>query len=270
MATQQLSEVITEQQAEAFWESGYLHVPAIFTDDEVDTLADELDTLIGRWAFDTEWTGPWREMLLDPELARTSRFRALHDLQLYSAAWSRAIRNERLGAVLTALLGDDVEFHHTTMHVKPSESGQPFPMHQDWPFYPHADNRYIDVLVHLDDTRHENGEIRFLPGSHTGGPLQHVTVADRTACTPHLRQDEYRLADTVPVPAKRGDIVCFNINTVHGSYLNSTRSARRLVRMGYRNPGNTQLSGQAFGRPGIMVAGSRPRAADQQPFSENT
>jgi ectoine hydroxylase-related dioxygenase (phytanoyl-CoA dioxygenase family) len=97
-----------------------------------------------------------------------------------------------------------------------------------------------------------------------------VTVADRTACTPHLRQDEYRLADTVAVPAKRGDIVCFNINTVHGSYLNSTRSPRRLVRMGYRHAGNAQLSGQAFGRPGIMVAGSRPRGADQRPFSENT
>jgi phytanoyl-CoA hydroxylase len=269
MATQQLSEVVTKEQAEAFWESGYLRVPSVFSADEADDLADDLDLLISRWAFDTEWTGPWRQVLLDPELARTSRFRALHDLQRYSAAWSRAISNERLVAVLTALLGEDIEFHHTTMHVKPPESGQPFPMHQDWPFYPHADERYVDVLVHLDDTQHENGEIRFLPGSHKGGPLQHTTVADRTACTPHLSQHEYRLADTVAVPAQRGDIVCFNINTVHGSYLNSTLSPRRLVRMGYRHAGNAQLSGQSFGRPGIMVAGSRPRGVNQEPFSES-
>lgn len=254
-------------QAKSFWENGYLRVPGVFSDHEIGEMADELDDLMDRWAFDTGWTGGWRQALLDPKMVKRSQFRALHDLQLYSAAWARAVINPRLVGVLVSLLGPDVELHHTTMHVKPAESGQPFPMHQDWAFYQHMTDRYVDVLAHLDDTRHENGEIRFLKGSHRGGPLQHITVDGGTMCTPYLPTEDYHLEDTVAVPAERGDIVCFNINTVHGSYINGTDRPRRLVRIGYRDPSNVQLAGQSAGRPGQMVAGIRPRAKGQHPFS---
>jgi ectoine hydroxylase-related dioxygenase (phytanoyl-CoA dioxygenase family) len=86
-------------------------------------------------------------------------------------------------------------------------------------------------------------------------------------CHPHLPTDQYQLADTTPVPARRGDVVCFNINTIHGSYLNITSEPRRLVRMGYRHPDNAQLGGQAMGRPGVMVVGTRPRRDGQEPYS---
>jgi phytanoyl-CoA hydroxylase len=94
-----------------------------------------------------------------------------------------------------------------------------------------------------------------------------VTVADGTMCHPHLPTDQYPLADTTAVPARRGDIVCFNINTIHGSYLNTTSEPRRLVRMGYRHPDNAQLGGQAMGRPGVMVLGTKPRRPGQEPYS---
>ena len=41
------------------------------------------------------------------------------------------------------------------MHIKPPQTGHPFPMHQDSPFYEHSDGRFLDTLVHLDDTFHE-------------------------------------------------------------------------------------------------------------------
>lgn len=254
-----------DQLAELFWEQGFLHVPGVFTPDETALLAEDLDVLIEQWALDTPWQGPWREALLGAELAGSIELKSLHDLQLYSRSWAEAILHQKLAAVLGSLLGGEVEFHHTTMHVKPPERGQPFPLHQDWPFYPHEDSRYVDVLCHLDDTSHENGEIRFLPGSHKLGPLQHITVSGGTVCTPHLPTESYRLEDTVAVPAKRGDIVCFNINTIHGSYLNRTSRPRRLVRMGYRHPENRQLGGQSVGRPGVMVRGMRARSSALHP-----
>lgn len=118
------------------------------------------------------------------------------------------------------------------MHVKPPETGQPFPLHQDWPFYPHSDGRYVDVLVHLDDTGHENGEIRFLDGSHKLGVLEHITETSEGPCTPYLPFHDYRLEDTTSVSAQAGDVVCFNICTIHGSYLNTTDAPRRLVVFG--------------------------------------
>jgi phytanoyl-CoA hydroxylase len=251
---------LEQEQVDFYAEHGYLHVPGVFSADEVDALTTDLEFVMETWASESGWTGPWREAMLGAELAERISLLALHDLQLYSAEWARAVLKPGLARIAADLLGGAAEFHHSTLHVKPPEQGQPFPMHQDHPFYRHTDDRYLDVLVHLDDTRHENGEIRFLDGSHKLGVLPHIEVtAEGEECSPHLPTDRYRLEDTVPVPARKGDIVCFNILTVHGSYLNSTSAARRLVRVGYRHPDNRQLEGQSAGRPGWMAWGQRRR-----------
>ncbi|GAA2760780.1 phytanoyl-CoA dioxygenase family protein [Actinopolymorpha rutila] len=266
-ATVGQGQVLTDSDAEFFWERGYLRVPQVFTSEETAELKRELDRLILEWANrDSEWTGPWRQAYMDEETERAGKFAGMHDLQYYSAPWLRAISNPRLVAVLSKLLGPDVEFHHTTMHVKVPETGMPFPMHQDHPFYKHDDGRFIDVLLHLDDTNSGNGEIRFLEGSHQGGALQHITETEDGPCSPHLPMDDYRLADTVPVPANAGDVVLMTINTVHGSDINRSSQPRRLVRMGYRHPHNRQTAGQSLGRAGLMVAGNRERREGDQAF----
>jgi len=256
-----------DDQRQFFEENGFLHVPSVFTPEETDELASDLDRLIQEWSFEAAWEGPWRAAILDADLVDKVKLSALHDLQLYSAAWARAVVNPRLAELLSNLLGPVVEFHHSTMHVKPPERGAPFPMHQDHPFYPHADGRYADVLVHLDDTSHENGEIRFLPGSHRSGPLEHILQGpDGEPSAPHLPLYRYRLEDTVPVPASAGDVVCFSIYTIHGSYPNRSGTPRRLVRMGFRAADNPQLGGQSHGRPGLIVRGLRERAEGAFPF----
>jgi hypothetical protein len=86
-------------------------------------------------------------------------------------------------------------------------------------------------------------------------------------CTPHLPFEQYRLEDTVAVPAMRGDVVCFSIHTIHGSYINTTDKPRRLVRVGYRDPRNRQIAGQSVGRPGLLVSGFRTREDGQALFA---
>lgn len=265
--------VLTCEQVAFYRENGFLHIPRVFTPEETRGLSDDLDWLIDAWAMkDQGWTGPWRKQYMDDATEKKSQLIALHDLQYYSAHWARAVVKPQLcGAVADLLGGEDgspVELHHSTLHVKPPETGHPFPMHQDWAFYKHADDRYVDVLVHLDDTRHENGEIRFLAGSHKLGMLDHVVKDPETGkgCTPHLPTGQFRLEDTVAVPARAGDVVVFNILTIHGSHINVTDRMRRLVRVGYRHPENVQSEGQSKGRPGWMVWGTRRRSEGQAPF----
>lgn len=261
--------MLSPAQGDFYREQGYLHIPAVFSAEEMDDLEAHLAILLRDWAqTDIGWTGPWRKEYMDEATEQKSKLTHLHDLHFYSDAWCRAMHNPNLVGALVDLLGPNVELHHTTLHLKPPETGHPFPLHQDDAFYPHTDGRYIDVLVHLDDTCHENGEIRFLPGSHKAGRLPHITQTPEGECTPHLPTDRYRLEDTVPVPAKRGDIVIFNIFTVHGSHINQTDRMRRLVRCGFRDPANAQLAGQSVGRPGIMVGGLRPCAPGQKPFPQ--
>lgn len=260
--------MLTETQIAFYREHGYLHLPGMFTAEQTRAMRDDLNRMIETWADrGTGWTGPWRKKYMDDATEKKSKLVCVHDLHLYSQAWMAGVTMPKLCGAMSQLLDDGpVELHHTTMHVKPPETGHPFPLHQDWWFYQHADNRYVDVLVHLDDTCHANGEIRFTDGSHKLGIIEHVTEADGKPCTPHLPVDHWPLADTVAVPAKAGDVVLFNILTIHGSYINTTADDRRMVRVGYRHPDNEQLAGQSCGRPCLMVHGRRERRAGQQPF----
>ena len=236
--------------------------------------------MIRNWAnVGVGWTGPWRKALMNLEDEAKSKLIAMHDLQYYSDTWMKAVTKPNMAQMMSQLLagrmspdGAPVELHHSTMHVEPPETGHPFPMHQDLAFYDHQDGRYVDVLVHLNDTCHANGEIRFVDGSHKEGPMEHITefvndAGEREACTPHLPWERFALEDTTPVPAKAGDIVIFNIYTVHGSYMNTTDEMRRLVRIGYKHPGNRQTRGQSANRPNLMVWGHRPRLEGQVLYS---
>lgn len=259
--------MLQADQIAAYRERGWLRIPAVFTPDETAELAEHLDRLIDEWSTTGQgWNGPWRRVYMDEETEKKSTLTVMFEFHVFSSAWTRAVTNPRLVECMTDLLGPDVELHQSTLHAKPPEAGMPFPMHQDFPFYPHSDDRFVAVLVHLDDTSHENGEIRFLDSSHKLGSLEHVTAnEDGSFCAPHLPTDEWKLEDTVAVPANAGDIVCFSINTIHGSYINRTDRTRRMVRLGYRIPENRQLGGQNMGRAGMMVAGRRTRGEGDDP-----
>jgi ectoine hydroxylase-related dioxygenase (phytanoyl-CoA dioxygenase family) len=258
--------MLTQDQIDFFHENGFLRIPQVFNEEEITALSDSLDRLIEDWSITSPgWSGPWRDVYLDEEVEKQVKLTAMHDLHLYSDAWMRAVTNPKLGKCLSQLLDSSVELHHTTMHIKPPQTGHPFPMHQDSPFYEHIDGRFIDTLVHLDDTFHENGEIRFLAGSHKMGKLPHILeYPDGAKCSPHLNTDDYKLEDTVPAPAKRGDVVVFHIYCIHGSYINQTKEPRRMVRMGFRDPHNDQLAGQSMDRPGLIVHGYRERRGDEE------
>lgn len=279
-STADVTATLTDPQIAFFHEHGYLHIPNVFTPGHTQQMRDDLDWMIKVWAnVGVGWTGPWRKQLMDLDTEAKSKLIAMHDLHFYAQSWLQGVTAPNLTHMMAQLLAESgqaadqvpVELHHSTMHVKPCQTGHPFPMHQDNAFYEHADNRYIDVLVHLNDTCHDNGEIRFIDGSHKLGYLPHITKftndqGEQENCTPHLDQNEYKLEDTVAVPAKAGDVVLFNILTIHGSYTNTTDDLRRMVRVGYKHTENHQISGQSAGRPGLLVNGRRPRAEGQLLF----
>jgi hypothetical protein len=250
--------MLTQDQINFFNENGFLRIEQVYSPAEVAQLSSDLEYVMktfGNW--EPGWRGAWRKEYMDEEREKKSLLVHIHELHHYSAAWMRALVKPEIGEAMAALLNSDsVEVHHSTLHAKAPGSGTPFPMHQDVPFYPHLDGRYIDALVHVDNADEESGCLKFLAGSHKLGKLQHITGPD---IEPFLPTDQYRLEDAVSVPAKAGDVVVFHLWTVHGSALNRSERWRRLVRVGYRDPRNLQERGQAMGRPGLLVSGVRPK-----------
>ena len=186
-------------------EHGYLRLKQVFDPQELAALSEELDHIIQYFATHGKgWSGPWRKQLMQSDVETKSLLVTIHELQSYSAAWARALVQERLVQSIADIIGPELEFHHSTLHAKGPDTGTPFPMHQDYPFYPHQDGRYIDAILHIDTADETSGCLKFLEGSHKLGPLEHSREG-----SPHLDQNVYRLQDAVSVPADPGDVVLF-------------------------------------------------------------
>ncbi|MBM3215433.1 phytanoyl-CoA dioxygenase family protein [Candidatus Poribacteria bacterium] len=254
--------MLTQQQIDFWHENGFLRLEQVFPREELKQMTDELMYIMETFAnWGAAWRGPWRKDYLTDDEDQKATLVAIHELQHYSAAWTRAITKPELADSVGTLMGSEcVEIHHCTLHAKAPSVGAPFPMHQDVPFYGHTDGRYIDALIHIDDADERSGNIKFLAGSHKFGPLEHITGPETA---PHLPTDRYRLSDAVSVPAKAGDVVLFHLWTIHGSAVNNSGNWRRLIRLGFRDPRNEQVFGQALGRPGIIVRGVRPKVEGQ-------
>ena len=202
---------LSQQEIDFYQENGFLRLEGVYSQDEVDELSRELDYVIENFATRGKgWSGPWRQQIMNPEEEAQSVLVALHEIQCYAASWMRAIVKPRLVESLVDILGPNVEFHHSTLHAKGPDFGAPFPMHQDYPFYPHEDGRYIDAILHVDGADEDSGCLKFLAGSHKLGALEHIMEG-----SPHLDQTVYRIQDAVSYPAEPRDVVFFSIHTNH-------------------------------------------------------
>ena len=227
--------MLTKEQINAFNRDGYVKVEGLFSPEESAELASEMVRIIEEWGEETiGWIGPWRERYLPEEERQATKAVFMHNPHFYSPAWGRALFHPGLTGCVQDLIGGSIQWHHTVLHGKPPEKGTPFPMHQDYPFYPHDGPDFVDCLLHLDDTPLESGALRVVPGSHKNGPLVHVLGPDTA---PHLPPDEYHpdKLESVAIPAKKGDVIFFNYQAIHWSACNRTDRWRKSVRFGFHS-----------------------------------
>ena len=227
--------MLTKKEIDAYNRDGFLRVEGLFTDEETEQLATGMIRIIEQWGQETiGWKGPWRDRYLPAEEQLNTKAVFMHNPHFYSAAWGRVIFHPKLVGCLEDLIGGTIQWHHTVLHAKPPELGTPFPMHQDYPFYPHDGPGFVDCLLHLDDTPKESGCLCVVPGSHKLGPLDHI-MGPETA--PHLPTDEFHpdKLDYVEIPANSGDVIFFSYQAIHWSNCNRTNSWRKSVRFGSHN-----------------------------------
>lgn len=231
---------LTRDQRDFYSANGFLHVEAMFTAAECALLRDEMHALAERLGNpDATWASV-REA--------DTKITHCHDVQFESAAVTRLLTDPRFTSVAQAIIGPNVQLHHTKMFIKPPENGSPFPMHQDYHYFPHAGNSMTAAIVHFDDAPIEKGCLRVVPGSHKLGPLEAIGE-DR-----HL--PGYAIEDATPLPAKAGDVVFFNYLLIHGSGLNLSTERRTTLLVQMRDPEDRPIVDRHLSRgQGMMLAG---------------
>lgn len=251
---------LTGDQIQTYRDHGYLLVRGPLPPQEVAWLRGEVHAVFSRAGVDPDRA--WRSA---SQVAGDVRplLQGMHDMQVASAAFSHLLVDDRFTGPAATLLGtENVQLHHTKAFVKPPKQGSPFPMHQDYPYFPHRDHRMAAAIFHLDAAPEETGCVRVMPGSHKTGPLEHVKEGGW-----HLPVDEWPLASAVPVEAQAGDVLFFSYLLVHGSGINRSDEVRTTWLVQFRDPENRPTTDRHTGSrcQGMILRGIDPTPVSRDP-----
>jgi ectoine hydroxylase-related dioxygenase (phytanoyl-CoA dioxygenase family) len=247
--------MLTREQLDFYHENGYLLVEGLLTGEEAASLRRECHALADRLSAQTNIDATWGAARAAVAEAKETKIYHCHNVQFYSAAFTRLLVHEGLMEAASQIIGSpNVQLHHTKMFIKPPEKGSPFPMHQDHPYFPHARHSMIAAILFFDDAPEEKGCVRVVPGSHKLGPLEHDPQGGW-----HLPFSQYPIESAVACPAKAGDALFFSYLTIHGSGVNISPEARTTLLIQMRDPEDppTVKTHESRGQ-GMMLRGFDP------------
>jgi phytanoyl-CoA hydroxylase len=250
--------LLAKDQLASYHTNGYLLVPGLLTKDEAALYRAETHALIERLSAQQSMDATWSSARQAVAGAEGTVVHHCHNVQFYSAAFTRLLTDPRLVDAASDIIGSpNVQLHHTKAFIKPPEKGSPFPMHQDYPYFPHERHTMIAAILHFDDAPIEKGCVRVVPGSHKLGGLEHSSDGGW-----HLPFEQYPVESAVPCPAKAGDALFFSYLTIHGSGINVSSEARTTLLIQMRDPTDppTVKTHESRGQ-GMMLRGIDPTAA---------
>lgn len=204
---------------------GYYVAKGVFSPAEIAELEVDFDRIVEQLVASDEhinatWGGPEMKQLGADKLVVLHT----HNVQQFSARWARALFHPRFVKVATDILGPDVVLHHSKLFQKPSEEGAPFPVHQDWTYFPTENDTMIAGIIHVSRATDEMGCLRVYPGSHRLG-----RVADSHGQVSNELLEKHPLSGATPLEAEPGDVVFFHYFTLHGSMPNRSSEIRKTV-----------------------------------------
>ena len=150
-------------QLQQFDRDGYLFFPSLFSQQEIQVLADEVPGLYAQRRPENvrEKTG---------DVVRTNF--AAH---LYSAPFARLARHPRMVRPIEQIFGEKLYMHQFKINGKAAFDGDVWQWHQDFGTWKRDDEmpeaRAMNVAIFLDEVNEFNGPLMFIPGSHKLGVL---------------------------------------------------------------------------------------------------
>lgn len=208
-----------------FEENGFYVAKGVFSPQEVTALETDFDRIVhqitsANESTNAKWSGPEMEKIATADMVVTHT----HNVQNYSAVWSKALFHPKFLAVTSEILGEDIVLHHTKLFQKPAEKGAPFPMHQDWDYFPTIKDSMIAGVIHVSRADDEMGCLRVYPGSHKRGRLDQSNGTHQGEIF-----EKYPIEGSTPVEVEAGDVVFFHYFTIHGSLPNRSNEIRKTV-----------------------------------------
>jgi phytanoyl-CoA hydroxylase len=216
----------TDSSINSFYEeNGYYLAKGVFSRSEIKTLEKEFDRIVHQLEKSKEdINARWKGALMEKMNMNDTVVVHTHNVQNYSSAWLQALLHDRFLDVASQILGPDIILHHTKLFQKPAEKGAPFPMHQDWSYFPSVNDTMMAGIIHVSNATDEMGCLRVYPGSHKLGRVNDTSGRDDVEL---LRK--YPLEGATVLEAEPGDVLFFHYCTLHGSMPNRSQKIRKTV-----------------------------------------
>jgi len=231
--------VLNDTQVRSFVENGYLAVPGLVTDDEVEEIRADLLKL-ARGGYPCKSLEPLPPDISDEEAL--FRILCIHQPHHISPVMRKYVLHPKICGALSQITAahlpywdGSVKCVQSMAFVKPPGfQGQAW--HQDEGYIPTRDRSIIGAWIALDDATIENGCLRVIPGSHQTGYLWPQRG--------HENDDEFDFAGEchgfdesteVPVEVKTGTLIFFNGYLLHRSFKNRSDCPRRVLVNHYCN-----------------------------------
>jgi len=214
-----------------FWEEGFIALPHVCPDSELDWLCGVFDRL---FAQRTGWNKgdffdfagpdtPENEAVL-PQLLEPSQ---------YEPSLKKAVFRINALAIAKQLLGPSAELVFEHAMLKPAKIGAATPWHQDAAFFPiFTDYESITIWMPLQPVDASNGCLQFIPGSHKAGVLPHRRINGDPRIH-GLEVCEAGIGEPVSCPLPAGGATVHHCRTLHHAGPNITEGPRRAYVLGF-------------------------------------
>jgi ectoine hydroxylase-related dioxygenase (phytanoyl-CoA dioxygenase family) len=220
---------LADEQVRFFHENGYLRGIRVLSNEQVQTLREQLQDLL-----DPDYAG--NELFHEyhsnesPDPARVL-FHALGAWRI-KPAFHDLLWHPAFTVPASQLLGGPVRFWHDQLFCKPAHHGGVVAWHQDYSYWTRTvPMQHITCWIGLDESTRANGCLQYLPGSHRW-PLLPITglAGDMDAIREVLSPEQMAAFDRpAAIELKQGEASFHHPLMVHGSLANSTDRPRRAT-----------------------------------------
>jgi len=219
-------ECLSDAQKAHFDEHGYLLVENQIPPDWLQKIRDEITRFEAETA--TMTTSNDRLDLEDSHTADDPRLRRIKLPHTTSDVVRELMYSDHVLAPARDLIGPNLRLHTTKLNMKSAGYGAAVEWHQDYAFYPHTNDDIVAIGICIDDMAAENGPLMVYPGSHKGPVFDHhVDGVFAGAMLPE--ENGLDSTDAVQLTGPAGSISIHHGRIVHGSALNTSDRARRIL-----------------------------------------
>lgn len=224
---------LTEAQKAAYQKDGFLIIPNLLSDAEVDKLYHVAtdDDAVSKHSYDlNDKSGKKTKLAL--------WFTPGND------AFGLLTRSERMVNAVDQLLDGDAavcHFHSKLMQKEPKVGGA-WEWHQDYGYWYKNDfllpDQMISVMVAITKANKENGCLQVIKGSHKMGRVEHGFSGEQVGASQHHVDLSLKTMELVYVKLNAGDVLFFHSNLLHRSEANLSDNARWSIISCYNRQSN--------------------------------